>query len=399
MKIKGIIAAAVLFLACQSAPEIPADNSDITGKALVLNSIDYGVADRWYKIISETAPRILSVNSVVHGQHFFMLPFFQSYGRGPGNLVSITYDFVLLDPNGNVVESFQDIPAVNQTVKADWVLMATNYPLYSFQEDMPLGEYTIILKVKDQFAQGPYTIRSQIQLISMPNQKPLSGFEEYADYTQNYYSDPQPYLLPQAFIQLTKSEGLDANRLRVSLIFFHHVLLRNLYLLDDFIDLYPSLTPQGQTFLILLLSGFPELDMVKGFAQGLKEEPQALFSEASENGFALPSPIISHPVHLDMLWSEFFALGTYEPLFRLVQGLSLVENKGSMEEYQENPTEALGYEAMLEAMHQAIQWSLASNYRQHDLIRSYLRFMYEYEDLSETVKNQLGLIIEKGQDM
>jgi hypothetical protein len=108
----------------------------------------------------------------------------------------------------------------------------------------------------------------------MPNQKPLSGFEEYADYTQNYYSDPQPYLLPQAFIQLTKSEGLDANRLRVSLIFFHHVLLRNLYLLDDFIDLYPSLTPQGQTFLILLLSGFPELDMVKGFAQGLKEEPR-----------------------------------------------------------------------------------------------------------------------------
>jgi spore cortex formation protein SpoVR/YcgB (stage V sporulation) len=92
-----------------------------------------------------------------------------------------------------------------------------------------------------------------------------------------------------------------------------------------------------------------------------------------------------------MLWSEFFALGTYEPLFRLVQGLSLVENKGSMEEYQENPTEALGYEAMLEAMHQAIQWSLASNYRQHDLIRSYLRFMYEYEDLSETVKISLGL--------
>jgi hypothetical protein len=76
MKIKGIIAAAVLFLACQSAPEIPADNSDITGKALVLNSIDYGVADRWYKIISETAPRILSVNSVVHGQHFFHASFF-----------------------------------------------------------------------------------------------------------------------------------------------------------------------------------------------------------------------------------------------------------------------------------------------------------------------------------
>ncbi len=92
----------------------------------------------------------------------------------------------------------------------------------------------------------------------------------------------------------------------------------------------------------------------------------------------------------------FLTIGKYDPLKKIVSTLALKKYRGNLNKIQAGEveiTKEIERNAYLEATYGAAVWSLISNCKQMPLVFKYCAFMYEYEDLDDDIKSQLGSIL------
>ena len=146
------------------------------------------------------------------------------------------------------------------------------------------------------------------------------------------------------------------------------------------------------------LSGDSEL---QSFVSGAgKEEFQKFYNGAKEIKVPDVTGEINSPVQLDILWSEFFTTGKYDPIKKIVSALALKKYKGTLDKIKAGEievTKEVKRDAYLEATYGSAIWSLISNCKQMPLVFKYCTFMYENENLDKDIKSQLGSILRVAQ--
>lgn len=96
---------------------------------------------------------------------------------------------------------------------------------------------------------------------------------------------------------------------------------------------------------------------------------------------------------LDIQWGRFLATGKKEPLRLIISTLEFGDCWGAQKKYP-NPSNQSEREAILkEAIFKAAIWSLHSNCKTHDLVKSFCTQLYESGQLSEKEKKYLRLVL------
>lgn len=252
-----------------------------------------------------------------------------------------------------------------------------------FEPSDPTGdwEWTLTLKDAGDPAGAVRTATSGIQLAdSISDARPMNK-EEFSRLFSSYYRNPRPerllaalkYFLAEGDAEIRKKKNYNPNHVLHGLA---EAFKLNPQFHDDLAAATTGLTEQQQLFMALI---FAELgkDAVMAQKEVIDPQVQVMIGQfAGKNPLAFSQ--VKNPVHLDMLWAEFFITGKFEPVRRLAAelrkrpGISLADGTAKIKAKQ--PLTPEEKRQMGEQLVQfAADWSLTSNLRQgHRLLGFYL---------------------------
>ena len=179
-----------------------------------------------------------------------------------------------------------------------------------------------------------------------------------------------------------------------SFCFYHELFSRNQHLIPKLKNEFRIQSDTVRGDIILLLAYLNDDDPL--FMEQLNQEENYLYKSNIGADSLFNISKISNPFELDVLWLKFFSSGTYQPIKTLVDALELVRHKGAIDKFNEsNQDPALEADAYLEATYRSLIWSLDVNSKTYKLVQDYLSYTYNREQLPDTVKNELKLILSK----
>lgn len=199
---------------------------------------------------------------------------------------------------------------------------------------------------------------------------------EVGQWIMEYYQHPQPKRLADALITLADSEGISEDGRKLVVSFIGSALAQAPKEHDDF---FKAITKHKLSQLYAL-PAFWFMNNDAGRALLVKAEKQwteAGLPELAQQLIATPSPaLLEGPVkgalHLDHLWSYFFATGKPEPVLKITSAMSLLGNKNTSKHI----------------IGQSAQWSLKANARVHPKVRQILE--ETLQGAQEPLKSQLA---------
>lgn len=153
--------------------------------------------------------------------------------------------------------------------------------------------------------------------------------KEFGRWTMNYYRNPEPAALFDAFNYACQSNEIArAGSRTIMLSFFASILRTDTSRQQDFYNRLQTTTDPNQVygfayllsfinteFSFKMLENFKNLDQLQKF----EKEFDALLNSKPLNIYEDP---ITQPMHLDMLWADFFATGSTSSVERIITKLS-----------------------------------------------------------------------------
>ncbi|MDD3153623.1 MAG: hypothetical protein PHS41_02055 [Victivallaceae bacterium] len=269
-----------------------------------------------------------------------------------------------------------------------------------FEPTEPTGRYTYTATVIDHFDKDASVTDS----VGVVHEEPapddaLLDRQALDRYIMNYYAISNPAKLCAAFRsylplvgELRAKRKGQYNPLPVT-AFFSFVLERNEGLHDQFIRLYPKLDRTGQDLAVLVLRGAGASALNRAALLDKELAAKIAGSKLPPLRFAK----VEHPVQMDLLWSEFFANGTYEPLRKIVAALDMESEVLSPEEYKKlkNPGDLERKRLLAYCNERAAVWSLFANAKRDRLVFFYLEGMLQSGELSKKRSGLVALILKQ----
>jgi hypothetical protein len=368
-------------------------------ETLILPSLMDIDLDPWYKIPANSGPNLRRTEEVVKNQLVSIFVLFSGYTIESRNNIEVTYDVQIFDPDGEPTEDkgLGIVGYQGQAGNADVLLLNQQIMRVMFTDDYPYGTYQIKVKAYDNVSGATFTSTTPIKL------EPFSFDFRFADlnaanvWMMNYYQELSPQKAIAA-VQIMVQTDPDWITKHLSIVsFFSRVFADNPYLLNNIARQFDSFSVEDQKR-FLLIDHFVGENQLSSYGQS---KPFSDFSQQLQNiFFPALSAQISNPLQLDMLWSEFLATGKYEPIRKLVSALALVKYKGTLDKIKQDKLELndeLKRDAYLDATYQSAVWSLLSNNKTMPLVNKYCHFIYQNEDLTVNVKQQLAIILRRVQ--
>jgi hypothetical protein len=366
--------------------------------AMAIPTIMDADMDRYYKIPPDSGPRITAASSVYKGQMFHIFIVAGGYSTDTGDTLHVTYDFQLYDPQGNATDVEGTDLLVYQGPMGDphAVLLSQEVLQIVFTDEDQFGTYKIKVTVHDKNSGSTFTSETPIKLVEFALPELFESQQEAGEWLMGYYKTPSPVQAISGVRSLVQPdpEWLTENLHIVT--FFRSVFSDNPFLFKHIAKHFSSFSQEDQER-FLIISALCEDSELQSFAVGPgKEEFNKLYQTAKTLTIPDLTDEIDSPVQLDMLWSEFLARGTYEPVRKIVSALELKKYTGALDKVKAREvevTEELERHAYLEATYKSAIWSLSTNCRQMPLVHKYCAFMYKNEPLDEDIKRQLGSIL------
>jgi len=349
--------------------------------------------DWWYAVPQGFTPQIRTITSVPKGEYFNIIPFFKIPAAESNGTARITFDIQVLRPDGSVDTSIKGCKAKNGRINTQQLIASEAILRTCFDAEDPYGLYTIKITAYDQ-AGG--TTNSQIKTIEqVPFRIEKLEATECDTLFTEYVSAPDPSTAFAAFLQ-TEHSFFDENKepIWAAIWFFKTVFDKNDYLLPHLLSTFPKGTPKQQRDIILLLSLLNETNLLPKLSGDLRA-----FRKLMEAG-RVPDPYddVRTGKQLDMLWAEYFATGTVEPVRHIISALKLVEYSGTLEKIKAgelNPEDPDVYRrGQLEAVFQAALWSLKSNFRKSPLVYAYSVGILDSEKLEKPTYSCLAMLLQ-----
>lgn len=359
-------------------------------KAIV--STDYSFYDQWYKTVSESVPLVSEAKTVYHEQPLFVYVFFSSYGIDSLSVADVSYNFRLFRPDSSLVENFTNILGYKGNINnpSNVLLSIANVRL-SLESFEPIGIYQFEVEAVDNIVRDTIKVVSDISLKELTLKSGINNDSLMDNWMSKYYQSPLPEYAIDAFIYFSKSE-MKNDLEGIMFAFFREVFNNNNYLLPYLIEKYDFQEEETQNDIITLMA-FLETENSE-FVNKLSENKRYIYNELRKDKSFFDYSNLQHPTQLDMLWSEFFASGKYNPIRQLVNALSLKGYKGSIEKYKaSNNDKSLEHDVLMETIYKSAVWSLGVNSGTHKLVKDYLTYILKTENLEENVRKDLEDIV------
>lgn len=370
---------------------------------MVVPSLMDSEMDGWYRIPTNSGPYIHKAHSIYPDQQFNLLIFFRGYQANQDNLVHVTYDVQVYDPNGKPTEDTgTNLLAYKGPIGHPTALMLNQqYMKITFTEHYPIGNYKIKVSARDNISDTSFVSETLIELVPFSWPEPFASQHAAAEWMMQYYLNPSPVKAIGALQQLLQPEPAWLTENLSILSFFQTVFEDNPFLLKNIDKEFQELSIEDKKRFLLIASIIGDTDFLLKNTESLPEDLKNDLLEIAGIQFPDMNDAITNPTQLDILWTEFLATGNYAPIRKIVSSLALSEHTGTIDKIKSGEiktvTQEIKEKAYLEATHQSAIWSLLSNMQQMPLVMKYAIYIYQNEHLDENIKNQLGAIIKAAQ--
>jgi hypothetical protein len=246
----------------------------------------------------------------------------------------------------------------------------------SFEASDMAGVYQIQMTFHETISKRNFSTAAEIELVKFKKPESFASEEELSEWTMNYYQHPDPIRSFASILYLVKtsSEWLEDNSM--SLAFYRRIFLDNPFLWENYAKLYKSSPDEDKEKMLLVAAGVPANEEKGEFLKTVQGDMKTFYDKACKITIPSTEQKITTAVQLDILWAEFFASGTYQPVKQIVSALGLKKHRG-----------------MLEVVGRSAEWSLISNCLQSHRAYQYCQTVYERETLDPDVKESLGVIL------
>lgn len=348
--------------------------------------------DWWFSIPHQFTPTVSQISEVVTKEYFKILPIFNNYGTTPQKEVNVTYDLEIFKPDGSIYNSEKNIPGFQEKAPGPYLLPAKGMVIVSFEPNDPYGEYTIVITAYDHIKNQKVQKNQKIILEKFAIKKLPGKLEEWLF---GYPTHPCPSYALSTFINSSRSYLDEKSHPLWSALWLYKIIYsENNFLIPHTIEFYNNkATKQQQKEIILLFHLLNKTSMLP------------IGSEYNEyignlNKISIPNPYekLETGDQLDMLWAEFLATSRIKPIRQILTALNLGIYVGTIEKIKSGKltkSDEVLKKAMLEAVFQSAVWSIMSNCKQSPLLFQYCVGLYESDQLNDTEKGYLGVMLKK----
>ncbi len=314
---------------------------------------------------------------------------------GSQAMADITFDFKIISPDKKVVLEQKELAFYRGELPEGKLLIPRDVLDIAFDEAEPFGAYHIEALFYEKVSKRQYLAKTEIELIPFVQPESFSSEEAYSDWVMQYYQKPDPVRSFAGILYYVESDTEWIRDNLMTLAFHRKIFLDTPFLWDYYGQLYRTASTKDKKKM-LLVAAVIQCKEKESFDTVVDDDFQEFYRMAKTISIPDTAQQITSGVQLDILWAEFFASGTYEPIRRIVSALALEKYEEVLEKVKNNEiemSEEVEKQVMLGAVYGAAEWSLISNCVQFDLVYQYCQTIYEREVLDPEVKESLGFIL------
>ncbi len=402
-KISAIVFVFLLAVSINSIGDVAKINPNKEEfRALIFPSIADREMDFWYKIPPNSGPQLSSIKDIYQNQKIDFLVFFSGYSLDNDN-AHIEYDVEFSHPDDKEkpTQEAKNILGFKGVVKNKKALIASkNNASIVFDKTDRLGKYDIKLIAYDKVSNKVFKATTSLNLLAFSIPKAFESQKEVNKWLDSYHIRPDPIKSISALKFMIKTEAEWINKNLHTLALFKKIFSDNPFLFSGIANQFDTLSETDKKK-VLLISAITEGSEFSDFKIiNNKQEYFDFYKLAQKTKIPNTEEEIVSAVQLDVLWAEFLVTGKYAPIRKIVSALKLYKHIGVLEKIKNKELSAdkdTFKKAYLEATHGAATWSLMSQAKNIPLVYKYLIFMYKNEKLDNTIKAQLGAILNKVQ--
>lgn len=351
-------------------------------------STDYTFTNKWYKTMGESIPYLTEAKKVYKDQEFILYPVLVGYALDADSIARVKYDVKIFRPDSTLYYESYDVPALEAKISnPQFVMLAESLLEVNFEDKDPLGLYQIEVTLKDFNSKEAGIISTTVNLVEF---KRVGGFTNDSimmAWMQNYYATLNSEAAIDAFLYFANRENND-EIVDLTLSFFRELFNHNLYLIPYLEEEYFTQPDNASEYIGALLA-LLDYDQ-REFKMRLTPDEVKWFESMNEQKDFFEPVVISNPVQLDMLWAQFFASGSNEPIAKIVSALQLKK----YDRLDQDSIAALSEEEkILYGTYKAAVWSLRANASELELVFNYLNYIYEHEKIPIVIKDELKIIL------
>lgn len=383
----------LLFLLCLSIQVY-----SING--ILIKTVDYSLKEKWTNTLGSTGPRITTCDTIFKGQNTYIAAIATDYEIDANSMSNILYSIKITNPDNKIYSSQENLLLSQAKVSNKNYLQMSDVVLnICFKNEDNLGTYKIDVDIIDKVSGKTKNIKGSIVLAELPtyNSYLVKDDNHFSEWIHSYYKNPRPEYALAYYMHYIKSDlsGDDSKFLPIFGIFLE-IFKNNKFLAQQVMDCYENQDLRTKIFLLYLLYQSELGSDI--FYKKLEGDEKATYLELKNSPRIDIYDTILDSSQLDILWSTFFASGSYKPIFKLIQTLDYVSFHGDLEKYKEsNQTEKDRQNALNDAIYGALIWSLKSNIRHHQLVSDYCNWAYQFGELTNIQKDELKSILDTGQ--
>ena len=365
----------------------------IDGRLLISTTPNF--FDRWYKSYNELPmAHIPQTQTVYKRQVFYMLPVITGFSVNGGK-PNISYD-VSITQNGKSVYEKKAVTGLTKAVNDTSAIFLCETVLnYEFLENSPSGVYTITLEVHDNIAKTTTQLTADITVTAYKfNERKFTNADSFFVWQNYYYEGMEPDreidgLMFFSFPQMQSN----AEKTLALLAYFEDLFKGKAYLLKELENIFPSRNADERLTMIHVLN------LVSYVPQSLQNrftaEEKKFYADLKGFGLpVIPEETVNNHFLLNILWSKFFATGSYNYAKKIAETFELAKYNGALTKFSESEqTEADKQAAFLETVYQKNIEDMLKRLPNHPLFNGYCLYMMDRGDVSELVKKELVAVV------
>jgi hypothetical protein len=360
----------------------------------IIKTIDYSIEEKWNYTLNQTEPDITNCDTVYKNQNLFITVLDSDFVLTSQNGSNVLYSLKIFKPDGTIYLSQDTLQLVYLKKKVNNGHPLSNVILkMHFKEDDSFGEYKFVLTITDNVSKKTKCINSKVVLAVLPSisQSPvIKDIDVFTKWMEFYYENPNPVKAISYYLFYTHSElSENETTLLPALSFFTEIVRNNAFLLPQILKSFEIQDIKSRIYLIYLLRC--SNSVTDDFIDRLASHEKEIFLKAKDVPLTDMDGTVTDPFQLDMLWSTFFAGGSYQPILKLIKAL---EYSTFQKELEKSTTEAEeDQNVMKNVIYNIVKWSLKNNCKKHALVKDYCEWSLQFESLSGLQKVELSNIL------
>jgi len=361
---------------------------------IVIPSVQYAHTEIFSHTPPDRAPDLALTDEIAPGQRLDLLLLVRGFAVDAGGRADLNYDLAIRYPDGKTDTAPKNIAVTGKTrVDPRSLILSNGIVMFKTDPGDPAGDYTFSVTLHDHVSGANAAKAVTVRVSDSAAALPLPANFDPPSLLSDYYRRPRPRLALPVLLALAHTPFADRpiDGQGALLGFFEQVLNDNPWVVPQFTARLAATADAAERRLLALVLAYTFRSQSE-FGRALTGAPRQALEVARHEHWPRAS---TEPVtggQLDVLWGRFVASGAFAPVRDLVKVVeTYLPYRGKLEDYKKRATKSPvpPPEVTKDILLGSALWSLGSNARQHELVRSYLLGLVQSGDLSPATKTAL----------